>query len=405
MIKSILHEACLSITGNKLRSFLTTLGIIIGVCAVVMMVAAGQVVQNLIQERFVAMGANLLIIRSERPKATVKTSGLVTSITLDDALAMRRSVKGLDIVAPVLNASAQAVRGTNNWSVSIVGSTPEYMRAANWELDNGRELDAQDVKKGTTNIVIGAEVVSELFPYEDPIGKTLRIGNQPFTVVGTLKEKGSSAGGQNQDSSVMMPLLTVQRHFNRYSKLNAVNFISVKFSETEDLNIIQQRLTRFLRARHKIKDEDADDFRIMNIAEFVENIRIIGTVLSYLLAAIAGISLVVGAIGIVNMMLVSVTERTREIGIRKALGAPNDWIMLQFLIEAVLISMIGGLVGLGFGVGISQLAGHIYHTNVPFSLWPVILSFTVAFVVGVVSGVFPAYKAMKLDPIEALRYQ
>ncbi|MBR4127728.1 MAG: ABC transporter permease [Alphaproteobacteria bacterium] len=404
MIKSVLYEACLSMTGNKLRSFLTTLGIIIGVCAVVMMVAAGQTVQNIIQERFVAMGSNLLIIRSERPKATVKTSGPTTSITLDDANALK-TVRGLDVVAPVLSANAQAINGSNNWSVSITGTTPDYMETANWEIAKGRGLDEQDIRRGTTNVVIGNEVMTELYPYEDPIGKTIRIGNQPFNIVGVLKEKGSNTGGANQDSSVMMPLLTVQRRFNRYAKLNAVNFIAVKFSDSEDLNIIEQRITRFLRGRHKIKDEDPDDFRIFNIAEFVENIRLIGMVLSVLLMAIASISLVVGAIGIVNMMLVSVTERTREIGIRKALGAPNNWIMMQFLFEAVLISMIGGVIGLGLGIGLSQACGFFFKVAVPFSLWPVVLSFTVAFFVGVVSGVFPAYKAMKLDPIEALRYQ
>ena len=392
MVGSVFREACLSMTGNKLRSFLTTLGIIIGVCAVVIMVAAGQTVQNIIRERFVAMGANLLIVRSERPKATVKTAGPTTSITLDDALAMRR-LRGLSVVAPVLQASQQAINGPNNWSVSIIGTTPEYMDAANWTIDYGRGLDAQDIKRGTSNVVIGAEIVSELYPYEDPVGKTIRIGNQPFNIVGVLKEKGSSSGGANQDSSVMMPLLTVQRRFNRYAKLNAVNHIAVKFADTENMNIVEQRITRFLRARHKIKDEDPDDFRIFNIAEFVENIRLIGTVLSVLLAAIASVSLVVGAIGIVNMMLVSVTERTREIGIRKALGAPNGWIMLQFLFEAVLISLAGGVIGLVFNV------------EVPFSPWSLVLSFGVALFVGVVSGVFPAYKAMKLDPIEALRYQ
>lgn len=404
MIKSVLYEAFLSMTGNKLRSFLTTLGIIIGVCAVVMMVAAGQAVQNIIQKRFVEMGANLLIIRSERPKATVKTSGPTTSITLDDALAMR-SLRGLDVVAPVLSTSAQAVNGPYNWSVSIVGSTPEYMETANWQIETGRGLDEQDIRRGTSNIVIGAEVASELFPFDDPLGKSIRIGNQPFNVVGVLKEKGSSTGGANQDSSVMMPLLTVQRRFNRYAKLNAVNHIAVKFNEDEDLNIVEQRITRFLRARHKIKDEDENDFRIFNVAEMVENIQLIGTVLSILLAAIASISLVVGAIGIVNMMLVSVTERTREIGIRKALGAPNNWIMMQFLLESVLISVVGGTIGLFLGVGLSQLGGYLYDTDVPFSLWPVVLSFSVSSIVGVISGVFPAYKAMKLDPIEALRYQ
>lgn len=404
MIKSVLYEAFLSMTGNKMRSFLTTLGIIIGVCAVVMMVAAGQAVQNIIQERFVEMGANLLIIRSERPKATVKTSGPTTSITLDDALAMR-ALRGMNVIAPVLSTNAQAVNGPYNWSVSIIGSTPEYMQTANWEIARGRGLDEQDIRKGTSSVVIGAEVASELFPYDDPLGKNIRIGNQPFTVVGILKEKGSSSGGTNQDASVMMPLLTVQRRFNRYAKLNAVNHIAVKFNENEDLNIVEQRITRFLRARHKIKDEDDNDFRIFNVAEMVENIKLIGTVLSILLSAIASISLVVGAIGIVNMMLVSVTERTREIGIRKALGAPNRWIMMQFLAESVLISVLGGTVGLILGVVLSQLGGYLYDTAVPFSLWPVILSFTVSSVVGVVSGVFPAYKAMKLDPIEALRYQ
>lgn len=404
MIKAILHEACLSMTGNKLRSFLTTLGIIIGVCAVVMMVAAGQTVQNIIQERFVAMGSNLLIIRSQRLRTAVRKSEPMTSITLDDALALRR-LNGIDVVAPVLSASAQAVNGSRNWQVSILGTTPDYMKTANWELERGRMLNEQDIRRGTSNVVIGHEVMTELFPYEDALGQTFRIKKQPFKVVGILKEKGSSTGGANQDASVMMPLKTVQQRFNRFAKLNAINHMAVKFVETEDLNIVEQRITRFLRARHKLGDDEPDDFRIHNIAEFVENIKLIGTVLAILLAAIASISLVVGSIGIVNMMLVSVTERTREIGIRKALGAPNNWIMLQFLFEAILISMVGSIIGLVMGVGLSQLGGYIYDTKVPFSLWPVILSFTVAIVVGVVSGVFPAYKAMKLDPIEALRYQ
>lgn len=404
MIKAILHEACLSMTGNKLRSFLTTLGIIIGVCAVVMMVAAGQTVQNIIQERFVAMGSNLLIIRSQHLRSAVRKSEPMTSITLDDALALRR-LNGIDVVAPVLSASAQAVSGSKNWRVSILGTTPDYMKTANWELARGRMLNEQDIRRGTGNVVIGHEVMTELFPYEDALGKTFRIKKQPFKVVGILKEKGSSTGGANQDASVMMPLKTVQQRFNRYAKLNAINHMAVKFVETEDLNIVEQRITRFLRARHKLGDDDPDDFRIHNIAEFVENIKLIGTVLAILLAAIASISLVVGSIGIVNMMLVSVTERTREIGIRKALGAPNNWIMLQFLFEAILISMVGSIIGLVLGVGLSQLGGYIYDTKVPFSLWPVVLSFTVAIVVGVVSGVFPAYKAMKLDPIDALRYQ
>lgn len=218
MIKAIFHEACLSMTGNKLRSFLTTLGIIIGVCAVVMMVAAGQTVQNIIQERFVAMGANLLIIRSQRPRAAVRTSEPMTSITLDDAIALK-TLRGLDVVAPVLSTSAQAINGPYNWSVSITGTTPDYMKTANWEIAKGRGLDQQDIRKGTTNVVIGHEVMTELYPYEDPIGKTIRIKNQPFNIVGVLKEKGSSTGGANQDSAVMMPLLTVQRRFNRYAKL------------------------------------------------------------------------------------------------------------------------------------------------------------------------------------------
>ncbi len=404
MIKSVFHEACLSMTSNKLRSFLTTLGIIVGICAVVMMVAAGQAVQEIIQKRFLDMGANLLIVRSQRPKAAVKTSEPMTSITLEDALALK-TLRGIETVAPVLSENSQAINGAYNWNVSIIGSTPEYLETANWEIAQGKSLDIEDIQKGTTNAVIGHEVMTELFPYDSPLGKTIRIGNQPFKVVGVFKEKGSSSGGVNQDSSVFMPLATVQRRFNRFAKLNAITYASIKFSQEEEISIVEQRITRFLRARHKLKDEDEDDFRIANIAEFVENIRIIGTVLSILLAAIASISLVVGAIGIVNMMLVSVTERTREIGIRKALGAPNDWIMLQFLFESVLISMIGGTIGMLLGIGLSQLGGYFFKTNVPLSLWPVVLSFSVSLLVGVVSGVFPAYKAMKLDPIEALRYQ
>ncbi len=405
MIKLIFSEAWISIISHKLRSFLTTLGIIIGVCAVVMMVAAGQTVTNIINDTFSSMGSNLLIIAPGTGiEGGVRTGRTRSTISLDDMKAIKRT-KGVANAAPIVNSTAQAVYNSNNWNVSITGTTPDYMEVGNWEIESGVGLTDKDVQSATDNILIGQTLVNELFVIEDPIGKTLRIKNLPFTVAGVLKAKGQGLMGNDQDNVVIMPVTTIRRKIAGSFRPNMVDLGFVKVESEDMMTIVSNRIEQLIRSRHNLKDRQENDFNIRDLTEMVKNVKLAGLVLSILLAAIASISLIVGSIGIMNMMLVAVTERTREIGIRKSLGAPNRWIMFQFLTEAVLISFIGSIVGLIFGIGFSQLAGYILDKDVPISLWPIILSFVVAIVVGISSGLFPARKAMKLDPIEALRYQ
>ena len=405
MIKLILSEAWISIVSHKLRSFLTTLGIIIGVCAVVMMVAAGQTVTNIINDTFSSMGSNMLIVYpGTGTQGGIRTQQGRSTISLADIEAIRRT-KDVVAAAPVINSSAQAVYNANNWRVNITGTTPDYMEVGNWEIESGVGITDQDVKSAATNILIGQTIINELFGLEDPVGKTLRIKNIPFLVVGTLKGKGQGLMGNDQDNIVIMPITTLRRRIQGSPRPQMVDMGFVKVASEEKMDIVNNRIEQLLRARHNLKERQESDFGIRDLTEIVNNVKLAGMVLSILLAAIASISLIVGSIGIMNMMLVAVTERTREIGIRKSLGAPNRWIMAQFLMESVVISFLGSVVGLIFGVGFSQLAGHLLEKDVPFTLWPVALSFSVAIVVGISSGLFPALKAMKLDPIEALRYQ
>jgi putative ABC transport system permease protein len=405
MFKLILNEAWLSIVSHKLRSFLTTLGIIIGVCAVVMMVAAGQTVTNIINDTFSSMGSNLLIIHpGTSTQGGIRTGRGRSTISLDDIKAINRT-KDVAAAAPIINASAQAVYNAHNWNVSITGTTPDYMEVANWEIETGVGLTDKDIQSATDSILIGQTVITELFGFEDPIGKTLRLKNIPFRVVGTLKGKGQGLMGNDQDNIVIMPVSTIRRKIVGSNRPKMVDLGFVKVASEDKMDIVNNRIEQLIRSRHKLKDKQPSDFGIRDLTEMVNNVKLAGLVLSILLAAIASISLIVGSIGIMNMMLVAVTERTREIGIRKSLGAPNRWIMIQFLMESVLISFLGSLIGLMFGIGFSQLAGYILEQSVPITLWPIILSFSVALVVGISSGLFPAIKAMKLDPIEALRYQ
>ena len=261
------------------------------------------------------------------------------------------------------------------------------------------------MKAGKPYVLIGQTVVDELFGLQNPIGKTLRLKGKPFTVIGILKEKGDNLMGDDQDNIVMMPVTTVRQRLKGSNRPQYADIAFVKVTSEDKMDYVSKRIEYQLRARHHLKEGMDNDFSLHLMTEMVEKVRQIGFILSALLAAIASISLVVGSIGIMNMMLVSVTERTREIGTRKALGAPNRWIMVQFLAEAILISFMGSFVGMILGVALSQLAGHLYDYNVPISIWSVVISASVAIIVGIVSGALPARKAMRLDPIEALRYQ
>lgn len=405
MIGVILKESWLSIVSHKLRSFLTTLGIIIGVCAVVMMVAAGQTVSNFINESFSSLGGNLLVIvPGASNQSGIRTSQGRSSLSRQDIEAIK-TLKDVAAVAPIAMANTQAVVGANNWNIGVIGTSPDYLVVGNWEIRNGSMFADRDVKSAAIHIVVGNTVVNELFNGENPVGKTIRLKNIPFVVIGTLEPKGQGIDGSDQDNIVIIPFTTLRQRIMGNFRPDRVDVGLVKVADDKDMEIVSRRVEKMLRSRHQIKEGQDDDFEVRNLEEIVKTIKQVGFFLSLLLTAIASISLIVGSIGIMNMMLVSVTERTREIGIRKAMGAPNRWILFQFLSESILISFLGSIVGLGLGIAFSQVAGHFLEKEVPISMWTIILSFSVALIVGIVSGSLPAYRAMKLDPIESLRYQ
>lgn len=405
MIYQILKESWISISAYKLRTFLTMLGILIGVAAVVMMVAAGQTVQNEITKTFDSMGTNLIIIGpGETVSGGVRGGRGRPSVSFADVDSLK-NLKDVKTASYLVNAGVQAVYGSNNYGVSVAGTTPEYLEIGNWEIDKGAMFTEKDLKTGRPYIVIGQTIVEELFGLQDPIGKVIRLKSRPFTVIGTLKEKGDGLMGDDQDNIVMMPATTFRQRIHSGFRPQYTNVAFVKTVSEDKMEAVANRIEYQLRARHHLKEGVANDFTVRLMTDMVEKVRSVGFALSVLLASIASISLLVGSIGIMNMMLVSVTERTREIGTRKALGASNKWIMLQFLTESVMISFMGSFIGMVVGVLGSQVAGSFFGKDVPISLWSVVISVTVAVVVGVVSGLMPAIKAMKLDPIDALRFQ
>ena len=405
--KSTLKMALNSLKVNKLRSALTSLGIIIGVSAVIIMLAIGTGASEKVQANMESMGSNMLTIRSSSAKTGGVRMGVGTkpSLTLKDATAIQKMVVGVDAVAPASSASKQVMYGNQNWQTTVYGTTSPYLYIKNYEIEDGRKFTREDEKNGAKVCIIGATVAKELFGDVLPVNKVIRIGNVPFKVLGTLKAKGSS-GPMDQDDLIFIPITTAQKKLFGVAFPGSVNMIVVKGQDADSLSDVEKNIEELLKQRHNIGKNQINDFEIRNSAEFQEKMKSTVQTFAILLASIASVSLLVGGIGIMNIMLVSVTERTKEIGIRMAIGARASDIRWQFLIESFMLSMIGGLVGVAVGVlGAKSVEFFSEGMSVTISLFSIFLSLGFSGLVGVAFGYYPAHKASLLNPIDALRYE
>ena len=406
-LKSTTKMAINSLKVNKLRSALTSLGIIIGVSAVIIMLAIGTGASKQVQANMESMGSNLLTIRSTSARTGGVSLGIGTrpSLTLKDATAIEKMIPDIDAVAPVSNESKQVMYGNQNWQTTVYGTTPKYLYAKNYEIDLGRRFSFEDVKNSAKVCLIGSTVATELFGDVSPIDKVIRIGNVPFKVLGTLKTKGSS-GPFDQDDLIFIPITTAQKKLFGVAFPGTVKMIIVKGQDADTLNNLEKNIEELLKQRHNIGKNQVNDFEIRNSAEFQEKMKSTVQTFAILLASIASVSLLVGGIGIMNIMLVSVTERTKEIGIRMAIGARASDIRWQFLIESFFLSMIGGLIGVATGIiGAKSVEFFSEGMSISISLFSVFLSLGFSGLVGIVFGYYPAYKASLLNPIDALRYE
>ena len=392
---------------NKMRALLTMLGIIIGIAAVIAMVAIGAGASKVISDQIASMGSNLLLVLpGSTTSGGLRTgAGGTPTLTYDDAKAIKAECSSVSEVAPTVRGTAQVVYGNQNWSTIVLGTTPEMVIVREWPLQAGRNLSQSDVDGATKNCLIGQTVAENLFGDSDPIGKIVRIKKVPFTVIGVLDRKGRSAQGTDQDDTIFIPLITAQRKVFGSLFPNTIGAMMVQAKDAEALNKAEEEITALLNQRHRIGPNKEADYTVRNLSEIMAVSAQSSKVMSLLLGAVASISLIVGGIGIMNIMLVSVTERTREIGIRMAIGAKEGDILLQFLTEAVLLTTLGGIVGMILGVtsafAVSKLAG-----------WPTLISFQAIVIavvfsagVGVFFGFYPARKAASLNPIDALRYE
>jgi putative ABC transport system permease protein len=401
MIWNTLILALRAIRRNLLRSFLTILGIVIGVAAVITMVTLGNGATKAVSDQIASLGSNLLMARPGQRLAGFGYLG-APNFKVEDAEALSSQISGIKVVAPTVNKSTTVIAGANNWATSITGTTADYFIAGNWKLAAGRIFNESEEHAGKAVCVIGATVKRELFGNQNPVGSEIRIKQFACEVIGLLATKGQSAMGSDQDDTIIMPLRTVQRRLTGNLDVRAL-MVSVKDGVSTDK--VKKQIQQLLRERRKLAENEDDNFTVFDTRQIAETLTGTIKVMTTLLGAVAAVSLLVGGIGIMNIMLVSVTERTREIGIRLAIGAMEREVLLQFLIEAVVLSAFGGIVGIAFAVVAS--AGLAYLMQVPFLFNPGInlLAFFFAAAIGVIFGFFPARRAASLNPIDALRHE
>jgi putative ABC transport system permease protein len=398
-----------SLRAHRLRSALTMLGIIIGVAAVVVMVAVGSGARDRIAAQIRSLGANLISINpgSALMKSVRLGSGAAPRLSEDDALAIELEIPGVVVVAPQLYARAQFTVGASNWAGSIRGVTPGYVTAREWGVTAGREMTPEDNSRAAKVVLLGTTMLHKLFGETDPVSSTVRIRDVPFTVIGLLDRKGQSVWGDDQDDVALVPLTTARQQFVGISRASPrmVHNITVKFTEGVSAEDTMAAIRDLLRQRHRLQPGQEESFLVSNLAEAADVEETATRALSLLLAAVASVSLVVGGIGIMNIMLVTVTERTREIGLRRAVGARQRDVLAQFLVEAVTLALLGGALGAIVGVAAAAAIATLVQWNVIIDLSALLLAISVAGAVGVFFGYYPARKAARLDPIVALRYE
>ncbi|NOU20311.1 MAG: FtsX-like permease family protein [Methyloglobulus sp.] len=406
MIGALLGEGWAAMRANRMRTLLTMLGMVFGVGAVIMMLAIGQGAQLMVNESIASMGSNLFIVLSGSTSAggTRQGSGTVPTLTLTDAQAIGE-LPEIASFAPSFPNNAQLIYASNNWSTQVTGTTPAFFDVRDWPVVSGEAFKDSDVRSATRVLLMGQTVARNLFGSESPIGKMVRVKNSPFLVLGVLAPKGQSLDGRDQDDTVYIPITTAQRQLFGNLFPGMVRSIMVKAKSTEVMTRAEQSMTELLKLRHRIHEGQDNDFTVRNLTAVAQAAASTTEAMSAMLGAIASVSLLVGGIGIMNIMLVSVTERTREIGIRMAIGAKNRDILLQFLFEAVMISLAGSLIGAALGVTCAYFYSQFNDTLVVVTLSSVLLAFGVAAAVGIFFGFYPASKAANLKPIEALRYQ
>ncbi len=404
---SSLKVALRALRINKMRSFLTMLGIIIGVGAVIVMVAIGSGASEMIAQQIASMGSNLLIVL---PGATTSGGarmggGSVSTLTSDDAKAIKDECSAIKDVAPVWGGVTQVVYGNQNWNTSVTGTTPPFFDIREWPIATGRIFNEQEISGAVKVAVIGQTIVENLFGAENPLGQIIRIKKVPFTIIGVLSRKGQSPQGQDQDDAVYIPLTTSQKKVFGSSLPKTVRIILVQAVDLSQMAEAEKQVNELLNQRHRTQPNQLPDFTVRNLTEIMATAEQSAKVMSLLLGSIALVSLFVGGIGIMNIMLVSVTERTREIGIRMAVGARGRDILFQFLTESILLSMVGGLIGIIIGVIGAKVMSSFTGWNVLISYWALLISFSFAAAVGIFFGFYPARKASRLNPIDALRYE